>query len=68
MICSYDVIRKDFFEHLPFLIYWSDCVVSKPSAESALQYTFKFYKKLHNIKLDENIEKIADDYLEEVIS
>ena len=68
MISSYDVIRKEFFEHLPFLIYWSDCVGTKPSAENALQYAFKYYKKLQNTKLDETIEKIADDYLEEVIS
>lgn len=68
MISSYDVIRKEIFEHLPFLIYWSDCVGTKPSAENALEYAFKYYKKLHNTKLDENIEKIADDYLEKVIS
>ena len=68
MISSYDVIRKEFFEHLPFLIYWSDCVGTKPSADNALEYAFKYYKKLHNTKLDEAAEKIADDYLENVIS
>ena len=67
MISSYDVLRSELRKHLPFIIYWSECIETKPSASNAMYYAFAYYNKLDNNSIDEVSEKKADDYLEALI-
>ena len=67
MINSYDVLRSEVYNHKSFIIYWSECVETKPSALNAMQYAFKYYDKSENESIDEVSAKIADDYLEALI-
>ena len=67
MINSYDVLRSEVYNHKSFIIYWSECVETKPSALNAMQYAFKYYDKSENESIDDVSAKIADDYLEALV-
>ena len=67
MIYSYDVLRSEMRVHMPFFIYWSECVETKPSALNAMRFAFAYYNKKDNDPIDEISEKRADEYLEALI-
>ena len=67
MIRSYDVLRSELYNHIPFLIYWAECVETKPSALNAMRFAFAYYDKNDNNSIDEISEKKADEYLEALI-
>lgn len=67
MIRSYDVLRSELRKHLPFFIYWSDCIKTKPSASNAMRFAFTYFNKIDNDSIDEISEEKADDYLEALI-
>ena len=67
MIRSCDVICSELLEHFPFLIYWSGCIKTKPSASNAMRFAFTYFNKIDNNSIDEISEEKADDYLDALI-
>lgn len=67
MIRSYDVLRSELHNHIPFFVYWSECVETKPSALNAMLYAFKYCDRSENESIDKESAKKAEDYLEALI-
>lgn len=68
MIHSYDILRSELRNHMPFIANWSECVETKPSALNAMKFAFNYYRKEDNGAIDEISGRNADNYLEALIA